>query len=442
MTTLSTALARRKRRGMLPLAIGTGVALLALTACSGASAPGASGDVDTVTVEYTMPDVFKAPISDIVAQAGTWSPQGPKLKAEVVGSSYNDLTQRVQADASTGSGPEIALVPINRVPNFVEQGIAQPLDTLLDAEHIDLSGIDPAAMNLAKVKGKQYAVPFALSAPMLYYNADLFTKAGLDPAKPPTTWAEVAKAAKALTDKAAGRHGIVYQWDQDQWVFQSQVNSAGGTMLTGSGKVAFNDPAGVKALQYWVDLARSGSFPPLTSTPNPDDQTAFTQGKLGMWVGSSAFAASVTSKVNFDVRTTTFPTETGSPTKVAAGGAALIVLTKDAQKQKLAAKALAKFATPQASTILTKATGYLPINKEARDSSKYLSGFLAGQPLRRPAIAEIPRLEQWTTYPGSRSVEISETITKELQYAMNQKKSARQALDDAAKTVTPLIGTK
>ena len=41
------------------------------------------------------------------------------------------------------------------------------------------------------VDGKQYAMPFNVSTPMLYYNKDVFEAAGLDPETPPTTYDEV-----------------------------------------------------------------------------------------------------------------------------------------------------------------------------------------------------------------------------------------------------------
>ena len=40
------------------------------------------------------------------------------------------------------------------------------------------------------VKGQSWAVPFARSTPILYYNRDIFAKAGL-PDRAPKTWSEL-----------------------------------------------------------------------------------------------------------------------------------------------------------------------------------------------------------------------------------------------------------
>ena len=59
-------------------------------------------------------------------------------------------------------------------------------------------------LGLGRFGGKIAALPFAVSTPILYYNSDLFPKAGLDPRKPPETWAELEQAAQRLTKPSTG----------------------------------------------------------------------------------------------------------------------------------------------------------------------------------------------------------------------------------------------
>ena len=63
----------------------------------------------------------------------------------------------------------------------------------------------PALKLNAVVDGKVYGVPFQNSTPLLYYSVDAFKEAGLDPDKPPATWAEWVDAAKKLTKPGGGR---------------------------------------------------------------------------------------------------------------------------------------------------------------------------------------------------------------------------------------------
>lgn len=68
--------------------------------------------------------------------------------------------------------------------------------------------------------GRTYGLPLGVSVPALYYNKDAFRAKGL---KPPMTWAEVERAAEALTSRTA--KGMVIA--TDVWSFNAIVMSLG-----------------------------------------------------------------------------------------------------------------------------------------------------------------------------------------------------------------------
>ena len=78
--------------------------------------------------------------------------------------------------------------------------------------------IGPVAGYYSTTDGKLLSMPFNSSTPVLYYNKELFKKAGLDPNKPPTTWPELGEMAK----KARGRrrqvrvHAEWQTWTHDR----------------------------------------------------------------------------------------------------------------------------------------------------------------------------------------------------------------------------------
>src|SRR5512140_2503508 len=64
--------------------------------------------------------------------------------------------------------------------------------------------------------GRMLSMPFNSSTTVFYYNKDAFQKAGLDPAKPPKTWAEVGEAAKKIKDTGTLPCGYTTAWQS--WV--------------------------------------------------------------------------------------------------------------------------------------------------------------------------------------------------------------------------------
>lgn len=83
-------------------------------------------------------------------------------------------------------------------------------------------------------KGRQYGLPTANYSMGLLYNRTLFKKAGLDPDKPPRTWAEVRAAAKriaVLGDSTVG-YADYSKNNQGGWHFTAELYSRGGRIAT------------------------------------------------------------------------------------------------------------------------------------------------------------------------------------------------------------------
>src|SRR5690348_8440435 len=98
-------------------------------------------------------------------------------------------------------------------------------------------------------KGKMYGAPTWTDARALYYNKDLLEKAGLDPAKPPATWADIEAAAAKLTTKDSGGNysqlGFVSTWGNPPgflvwylyaWQLGGDLTSDDGTKATYTSK--------------------------------------------------------------------------------------------------------------------------------------------------------------------------------------------------------------
>src|SRR5690606_34724810 len=93
-------------------------------------------------------------------------------------------------------------------------------------------GMIPQGLELGKVDGKTYGLAYTFSTPILYYNADLFREAGLDPDNPPQTWEEVKAAGEAIvanTD-AEGFFPGAYGPADGTFVYQAILMSNGGNV--------------------------------------------------------------------------------------------------------------------------------------------------------------------------------------------------------------------
>jgi multiple sugar transport system substrate-binding protein len=103
--------------------------------------------------------------------------------------------------------------------------------------------------------GKVYGIPTNGYTLGIYYNRKMFQAAGLDPSKPPTTWADFRSYAKALTTPTVAGFAETSSGNQGGWHFTNWMYTAGGDMESADGaKAAFNSPQGVSVLQLLKDM--------------------------------------------------------------------------------------------------------------------------------------------------------------------------------------------
>ena len=138
-------------------------------------------------------------------------------------------------------------------------------------------------------KGRIIGVPYAAYAQALHYNRALFRQAGLNPNKPPTTWAQLRKYAKQISDRtgAAGYAQMGLNDNTAGWIATTVTYTLGGRMEKGRGTSAtatLNNPFTVQGLNLlrqmrWNDKSMGSTFDYTWPTINQ----AFAAGKIDAW---------------------------------------------------------------------------------------------------------------------------------------------------------------
>ncbi|MET9925877.1 MULTISPECIES: sugar ABC transporter substrate-binding protein [unclassified Streptomyces] len=224
-------------------------------------------DEDVKTFEKQNPDI------DITAR-DAFPCQDPKtFDAKLAGGQMEDVFYTYFTDTER-------VVSINQAADITEyvkdlkayKDIAQPLR---DAYTVD---------------GKIYGVPRTNYSMGLLYSKALFTKAGLDPEKPPATWPEVQAAAKKIAGLGNGTVGFAEYSAQNQggWHFTAHIYSQGGSVVSEDGKKATVDtPEGKAVLQNLKDMRwRDNSMGAKQLLIINDTLQMMGSGKLGMYLAA------------------------------------------------------------------------------------------------------------------------------------------------------------
>ncbi len=417
--------------------------LLASVAVAGVMAAGAAQAATEIVVQYTYGELFNETHKQIAAEFAKVNPD-VKVTFRTAYDSYEEGTQKILREAVTNQLPDVTFQGLNRVRILVDRDIAVPMDDFIKAEKdFEKEGFHQAMFDIGTQNGKVYALPFAISLPITYWNIDLVKQAGGDPNSLPTTWDGVIALAKKIDALGPDINGITYVWDiTGNWLWQAPVFAQGGTMLNADeSKVAFDGPEGQFAIKTLARFVTDANMP---NVSQPDARATFAAGKTGVHITSTSDLAKTTGMIGgkFELKTHVFPdVKTGSG-RLPAGGNVAMIVSSDKAKQK-AAWEFVKFATgPLGASIMAKTTGYMPPNKVANDV--YLKDFYVQNPNNYTAVKQLPILTKWYAFPGDNGLKITDVIKDHLNSIITGTRAnePEKVLQDMARDVQKLLPKK
>lgn len=361
----------------------------------------------------------------------------PGVKVKDVFRDLKTIHADIQAAVAAGRGPDVAQV-VGRSLVYVIENL-QP--SAIDAREPWLANFAPNLARIGEYKGKIYAMPQSLGTPILYYNKDLFRRAGLDPEAPPRTWSELRQAARALTAKT-GKPGVYVMTFGRDYGPQALIVANGGRMLSEDGsKALFDSAEGIEALQLWQDLVVKDKTHPIVN--NDQGEAAFEAGEIAMFVDSSGGlgAHSKAAAGKFQLGTAPFPTFGEKPRRVPNSGSLLVVLTKDSARYAATMKLLGFLADRKQTNFWNRETGYMPVDKDPLGDPE-MAAYVKEHPLLRPVIAQIPETVATVSWPGKRGNEIQILIGNLVDDLWAGKGAAAELVPATVKKVNEILGDK
>ena len=138
-------------------------------------------------------------------------------------------------------------------------------------------------------QGQLLSLPFSVDYWIVYWNKDLFAKKGL---AYPATFDEMAKTAEALTDPGAGTYGFVARGlkNANVPVWSSFLLGYGGDFLTPTGDLATDSPEAIEGAKLYQRLLTKAAPQGVSGFNWSECQSAFLQGRAGMWLDGVGFA--------------------------------------------------------------------------------------------------------------------------------------------------------
>jgi multiple sugar transport system substrate-binding protein len=221
---------------------------------------------------------------DMLVEA--WNTKNPNCQIKLTYIPHTEMVGKIAQGIASGEVPDLMGMDLIYAPQFED---AQQLVDLTDriSSWPELKTASKGHMTVATYENRLYGVPLYADVSALFYNKDLFKRAGLDPEKPPTSLAELQEYADKITALGGGVTGYYLPGN----CAGCNIFTVGPLMWASGAKIEAAGPGdeplvgdGVKqVLQFTRDMVKSGNVPEGARTENGETfHLQFGSGKLGM----------------------------------------------------------------------------------------------------------------------------------------------------------------
>lgn len=311
----------------------------------------------------------------------------PDIKiTPTIQASYEDLAAALVAALQTGDEPHVAVLSdVWWFRFYLAEAIADLKPLLTDAG-VDTDDYVQSLYTEYSRHDGQWAVPFARSTPLLYYNEDALKAAGLDNtifAKWSTFAENAPKLVGGATDFAFGFGNAA---SYGAWVLQGPVWAFGGHYSDPEFTIQIADEKAVAAGNFFQKMVTDK-----VATTTEDPVTDFQTGLTAAVLASTGSLGGIKKAATFTFGTAFLPEEEGFG--CCTGGAGLSILASAPDDVKAAAIKFLEFSTStETTTEWSQTTGYMPVRTSAIESDS-MQAFLKENPNSETAIKQLPKTQ-------------------------------------------------
>lgn len=402
----------------VPLAlVTTALAVTALAGCSSGTGGGDGGDAASGT--YTWWDPYPQH-----EEGSDWANRvqacGDEAGVTIERTAYDTtaLTNQALLAAQENNSPDVILLDNPAVSTLAETGMVSTVEEL----GLDVSDVDENLLAAGELDGETYGIPIGANTLALYYNADILSAAGVDPASI-TDWDSMDAALAKVNE--TGKRGITFSalnTEEGSFQFLPWFWGAGAELTE------LNSPEAVEALELWKGWLDAGYAP----------NSVITNSQNTVWeeflTGEFAFAENGTWQVNsaadagFETGVITLPAKDGGAAPAPTGGEFVIApVQSDTARYDITRQIIECMTTPE---------GFV---ETANTFAYYIPPTADGQ---EALLEEHPELDTWVSAVqaakgrtsdnlGTDYPKISEQLWTAVQSALSGAEDPQAALDAA-----------
>ena len=404
-------------------------AMLGALALATVSIFGLSAKAEDVTISVWALDRDIQPAPNLVKD---FNALNTGIKVEFRQIQFDDVVSEAMRAYSTGQAPDIIAVDNPEHALFASRGAFLDLtDMIAKSEVVKTENYFPGPLASTMWDGKNFGIPKATNTIALYYNKDMFKAKGLDPDKPPQTWAELVETARKLTDPSANVYGLT---------FSAKANEEGTfqflpwAQMAGASYETINTEGAVKALDTWKTIIDEKLASPDTLTRSQWDSTGtFNSGNAAMAISGPWELDRMVEEAKFDWGVALLPVPEEGAERSSAMGDFNWAIFANSEHPEEAFKVLEYFVSQD--NRMFKDFGQLPARSDIAIPETGVALKDAGLKVFVEQLKYAKPRGPHPEWP-----KISKAIQDAIQAALTGQMSSKEALDQAAEKIKAVLG--
>lgn len=281
---------------------------------TGTATPGTGGDEGKkveILLGYYSSDSSDAKMKELIEHFET---QHPNITVKTQSAPYGQFYQKLDTQIAAGQAPDVWLSDGVYVMKYAQRGAAKDLTDWIAR---DLKADEYYGLDFNKdADGRYWGVPQGIQVGVLFYNKELFDKAGVAYPSDEWTWEDLKSSAAKLTVDAGGKtaedsgfdaasvnqFGLTFFSITEGW-FSVMKSYGGGTLDEKAENSIINSPENKQAFEWMVDGMQRGIITDPVDLKSFQSNTAvFPSGSAAMRIGIYArVQAANEAGLNYDV---------------------------------------------------------------------------------------------------------------------------------------------
>ena len=270
----------------LGLTVAMGTSMLA--GCGDKKAGGGKTGKD-VELVMSLWDSDQEPVMKEMCKKYSETHPGVNVKTQLT--TWGEYWTKLEASATGGSAPDIITMNVLHVEEYADAGILLDLtDAEKDSDLKVKENFPAPLLDGYIVDGKLYGIPKDFDTNGIFYNKEIFDKAGVDYPTDGMTFEDFRKKCEELKEAGLpeGVYPIAVNRNSGQTTYDASVFANGGYFLSkGNKKSGWDDPKTIGGVQPWLDLVLDGLSPTLQQMADTDPDAMFQGGQLAMYLSGN-----------------------------------------------------------------------------------------------------------------------------------------------------------